>query len=67
MRFFISWGGEKLDFFYSLGGSCTVSWGRLGGEVHRFGGGGGGGDFPCAPNLLGLISDCSYISSLEQL
>ena len=24
------------------GGSCTISWGRLGREVHRFRGGGGG-------------------------
>ena len=33
-------GGGELDclFFLLLGGSCTISWGRLGG-----GGGGGGG------------------------
>ena len=70
-------GGEKLDFFTPWGGSCTVSWGRLGGKFISFGG--GGGELPLHPPppppppppphpRLGLIPiDCSYISSLEQL
>ena len=59
-------GGEKLDFFYSLGGKLYCIMGKAWGEVHQFGGG-GGESFPCAHHPLGLIPDCSYVSSLEQL
>ena len=47
----ISWGGGGgIRLFYSLGGSCTVSWGRLRGKFsHRFGGGGGTSPAPPTP------------------